>query len=431
MIAEPRRPAMNHNLFTRREALACLGATGLPVERLVAQAGGAATDQPVELAPDLANLDPPLQSIARDQRPALSFLEDRWSSLGAWTDAARPAFHRHLSYDPAPVALGADVLSREPRDGFVIETLRIRATPDYDIPAKLLLPMKPAGRRPAVLALHCHSGQYVWAHEKLLSSPGEPAGLTDFRKRTYGRPWAEVLARRGYVVITIDAFYFGQRRLRVEQLEPSSVPGEVRDDFAIAVKAAPGSAAWTSAVNRVCGFYEHLTAKTIFAAGATWAGLLVWDDRRTLDYLLSRPEVDPDRVGCVGLSIGGIRTAHLIGADPRVKVACVAGWMTAFAHQLRNHLRIHTWMVYVPGLYRSLDLPDVAALHAPGALLVQQCRRDTLYPIAGMEAAVGKIAATYAKAGLSERFRGTFYDVPHSFTPDMQDEALGWFDRWL
>ena len=102
--------------------------------------------------------------------------------------------------------------------------------------------------------------------------------------------------------------------------------GVEREGFATAVKAAPGSAAWTNAVNRVCGFYEHLTAKTIFAAGATWPGIHVWDDRRTLAYLASRPEVDPERIGCAGLSGGGIRTAHLVGAEPRVKVACVAGF---------------------------------------------------------------------------------------------------------
>jgi hypothetical protein len=121
----------------------------------------------------------------------------------------------------------------------------------------------------------------------------------------------------------------------------------------------------------------------------------------------------------------------VIAADPRIKAACVTGWMTAFAHQLRHHIRSHTWMVYTPALYRSLDLPDAAALHAPGALLVQQCRRDTLYPMSGMEAAVDKLTRIYAKAGLPEKFRGTFHDVPHSFRPEMQDEAFEWMERWL
>jgi len=126
--------------------------------------------------------------------------------------------------------------------------------------------------------------------------------------------------------------------------------------------------------------WRSLKAKTIFAAGATWPGILVWDDMRSVDYLCHRPEVDAKRIGCLGLSIGGLRTAYLIAADARIKVACVAGWMTEFRTQLRNYLRSHTWMVYIPGLYPSLDLADAAAMTAPGALLVQQCDRDNLYP---------------------------------------------------
>ena len=322
-------------------------------------------------------------------------------------------------------------MGREARDGFTIEVVKIPATPAYDLTARVLVPTGRRGRLPAVVALHCHSGRYTWGHEKVLSHPDDPPALTEFRNGAYGRPWAEALVRRGYVVIVIDAFYFGVRRLRVAELVPARGFSEVREHFAAARAAAPDSPAWIAATNRVCGFYEHLTAKTLFAAGATWPGLHVWDDMRTVDYLASRPEVDPARIGCVGLSIGGLRAAHLIAADPRIKVASVTGWMTEFASQLRHHLRSHTWMVYVPGLYRSLDLPDAAALHAPGALLVQQCRRDTLYPLSAMQAAVDKLARIYTKAGIPQKFRGTFYDEPHSFKPPMQDEAFAWLDRWL
>jgi hypothetical protein len=306
----------------------------------------------------------------------------------------------------------------------------IHATTAYSIPARVLIPHNRPGRLPAVLALHCHSGRYTWGHEKVISSAGESPALTEFRTGRDGRPWAEMLVRRGYIVIAIDAFYFGARRLRVEDLEPTRVFPEVRDAATVARGAAPGSPEWITAINRVCSFYEHHTAKTLTAAGATWPGLHVWDEMRTVDYLLSRPDVDPARLGCIGLSGGGFRTAMLIAADARIKAACVTGWMTALAHQLRHHVR-HTWMAWLPGMYRSLDLPDAVGLHAPGALLVQQCRRDLLYPMSGMQAAVDKLTRIYAKAGLPERFRGTFYDEPHSFKPHMQDEAFDWMDRWL
>ena len=382
------------------------------------------------LLPDLANLHPLMERMAREHGPRLSFLEPRWKSLDEWKAAARVELRDRLGYAPSARPLGSELVRREERDGFTVEVVRIHATESYDIPARVLVPKGAGGRRPAVLALHCHSGRYTWGQEKILSSPGEPAFVTAFREGTYGRPWAEALARRGYVVIVIDAFYFGERRLRAEELDPARVFPEVREAHAAIRKHSPGSEEWTAAINRVCSFYEHITAKGITATGATWGGIHVWDDMRAVDYLCGRADVDPARIGCAGLSGGGFRAAMTIGADPRIKAACVTGWMCTFAHLLPRHLR-HTWMVFTPGLRRALDLPDVAALHAPGALLVQQCRRDQLFPMEGMEAAVEKLGRAYAKAGVPERFKGSFHDLPHSFVPAMQEEAFDWLDRWL
>jgi hypothetical protein len=296
----------------------------------------------------------------------------------------------------------------------------------------VLVPARRTGRLPAVVGLHCHGGRYTWGHEKIISHPDDSAALLESRGRSYGgQPWAEVLARRGYIVIVIDGFYFGERRLRVEGLAPDRVLGEARDAFKAARAATPDSAEWHRAINRVCSSYEHITAKNLIAAGATWPGLHTWDDMRTVDYLLSRPDVDQQRIGCAGLSIGGLRAAHLVAADPRIKAASITGWMTEFAYQHRNHLRNHTWMIFIPGLYGAMDFPDVASLHAPGALLVQQCSRDLLYPMEAMQGAVNKLTRIYQKAGIRERFRGTFYDEPHSFKPDMQEETFEWLDRWL
>jgi dienelactone hydrolase len=431
--------------ITRRRALTTLGAFSLPLERMLAQnpstavpALSAAVSQPstlssqlpTDLPPDLPNFHPVMEWLARENAPRLSFLDPQWRSLDAWKAAARPVLGDRLGYAPAAVPLKADLVRREERDGFSVEVVNISATSAYHIPARVLIPKNRTGRLPAVLALHCHSGRYTWGHEKVLSTPGESPTLTEFRNATYGRPWGEALVRRGFLVIAIDAFYFGERRLRIEDIAPTRVFSEVRDPFDVARKAPPGSPEWIAATNRVCSFYEHHTAKAITATGATWPGIHVWDEMRTVDYLISRADVDRARIGCVGLSGGGFRTAMAIAADARINAACVTGWMTEFAHQLRNHIR-HTWMIYTPGLYRALDLPDAAALHAPGALLVQQCRRDTLYPMSGMQGAVDKLARIYEKAGIAEKFRGTFYDEPHSFKPHMQDEAFGWLEKWL
>jgi len=426
--------------MTRRQAIATLGALALPFDLAGAGDGDRGMDPlpsadahlPTADGPDLGNLYGTIDWIARESAPSLSFLDPRWRSLEAWKTAARDALHRALAFDPDPDPVRGETVGREEREGFSVETVRIHASPAYVIPARVLVPSGRRGRLPAVVALHCHGGQYEWGAAKLVSSPDDPPALVDYRQRLYGgRAIAEEMARRGFVVIAIDAFYFGERRLRPDILPAETVPADARDAFRSLATLAEGTREGNAARNRVAGAYEAVVAKTLLAAGASWPGVLAWDDRRTIDYLGTRAEVDPARIGCVGLSGGGLRAAMLGAADPRVRAACVAAWMTSLSGLLPSHARRHTWMAYTPGLRRSLDLPDAAALVAPGALLVQQASRDTLFPMSGMRSAVDRVAAIYAKAGIAERFRGTFHDAPHSFTPAMQEEAFAWLERWL
>ena len=186
-----------------------------------------------------------------------------------------------------------------------------------------------------------------------------------------------------------------------------------------------------AAFNRFASQHEHVLAKYIFACGTTWPGILFQGDRASLDYLLSRPEVDPQRVGSMGLSIGGFRSAHLFALDPRLRVGVVAGWMPSYPRQMFDRFRHHTWMVYVPGLLDYLDTPDVVSLGAPAPLLVQNCERDQLYPLESMRAAGEKIAAVYERMGASGRFACRYYDEPHALTAAMQEDAFAWLERWL
>ncbi|HAX45158.1 MAG TPA: hypothetical protein DCY80_21670, partial [Solibacterales bacterium] len=91
----------------------------------------------------------------------------------------------------------------------------------------------------------------------------------------------------------------------------------------------------------------------------------------------------------------------------------------------------HSFVHFIPRLHDRLDLPDVVALRAPKPLFVQQCRRDGLFPLAGMEESLAKIAKIYAKNGSPNAFTGRFYDQPHIFNVAMQDDAIAWFDQHL
>jgi hypothetical protein len=151
---------------------------------------------------------------------------------------------------------------------------------------------------------------------------------------------------------------------------------------------------------------------------------------RTLDYLASRPEVDRNRLACVGLSVGGYRSFMLAALDSRIKAAVDVGWMTTFRKQIENHVRNTMGLTFVvPGMYRYFDLPDLSALIAPRSLMVQMGSRDGLFPVAAMQDAFATIAKCYDKAGSPGKQRCKMFDVPHEFNADMQAEAWDWLKQ--
>src|SRR5262249_20953617 len=152
---------------------------------------------------------------------------------------------------------------------------------------------------------------------------------------------------------------------------------------------------------------------------------------RTVDYLVTRPEVNPERIGCVGLSVGGLRSCHLAALDDRIRAAVIVGWMASYPAQLRKKIRNTIGFTkLVPGLMQHLDYPDVAALAMTAALLVINGSRDGLFDLEGVKQCLAKLTACYAKAGQPERFRGRLYEAPHEFNAAMQQEAWDWLARW-
>jgi hypothetical protein len=85
----------------------------------------------------------------------------------------------------------------------------------------------------------------------------------------------------------------------------------------------------------------------------------------------------------------------------------------------------------VPGLYRYLDYPDVAALGMPAALLIINGSKDQLFDLEGVRQSFDKIRACYKKAGIAEKVHARFYDTPHEFNRDMQAEAWEWLKKWV
>ena len=361
----------------------------------------------------------------RSQAPrefSLSFLREEFKDPATWKRQARGKLLDLLHYAPPRCDPKPEVVEKTDRGDYLQEKVYFNTTPDLRVPACVLIPKKARFPAPAIVALHDHGGFYLWGKEKLIDRPNEHPVLTTFKKQYYaGNSIAAELARQGYVVVVIDMFYWGERRLLLDddpadwRQRPASITAERIKEF-----------------NARASQNEQLVGRTIYAAGFTWSGVMYWDDIRTVDYLLTRPEVDPKRIGCVGLSMGGLRACHLAALDERVKAAVVVGWMASFPAQLRNHIRNtigHTKLV--PGLYRYLDYPDVASLALPSALLVINGSKDTLFELDGVNACFDKLAACYQKAGVPEKVRTRLYDTPHEFNMEMQAEAWEWLRKWV
>lgn len=359
-------------------------------------------------------------SLIGDEPPAFSLRNPRWTNVDEWRRAARKRLLERLAAPTIPGPPQVTVQRTFTYDGLHIEDLTWQLPYGPPTRAYLLKPAGIDGKLPAILGLHCHGGQKFFGREKITQTGDDAYGLMPYYD---GVGWANEIAKRGYVVLVHDAFAFASRRVHLADVS-EKIRNGVRDP-------AWGDAESIAAYNRWAGEYESIMAKSLFSAGTTWPGVFLAEDRAALDVLCARDEVDVNRVGCGGLSGGGLRTVMLAGADERVRCAVCVGMMTTWRDYLLNKSHTHTWMCYTPLLPNELDYPEILGLRAPLPTLVLNDVDDPLFTLAEMERAEGILRTVYEKAGAPGHFHCSYYPGPHKFDRPMQAEAFDWFDRWL
>lgn len=354
----------------------------------------------------------------------LSLRNERWDDLELWRAAAHEQVRQRLAQPPVHEKPQVAVQERYSHDGVAIDKLSWQLPYGPPTEALLLKPEGAQGKLPAVLALHDHGGNKFFGYHKITAT-GQPIHPLMARHGHYydGVAWANALAKRGYVVLVHDAFGFGSRRVRL-----ADVPEVIRNGCS---DPAWEDVAGIEQYNQWAAGHESIVAKSLFSAGTTWPGVWLTEDQRALDVLCAQPEVDPHRIGCAGLSGGGLRTVFLGGLDERIRCAVCAGMMSTWRDYLLYKSYTHTWMIYVPLLPQLLDYPEILGLCAPRPILVLNNIDDQLFTMPEMERADQILAAVYAKAGARDHYRASFYPGPHKFDRPMQAEAFAWFDQWL
>lgn len=317
------------------------------------------------------------------------------SSRAAWVEKRRQIraqlWELLGKLPPRPAVPKVETLTREDRDGFVVEKFRFDNGAGATVPGYLLLPKGAATEVPAILYCHWHGGEYDRGKSELFErnhTPEEPG---------------PALARRGFAVLAIDAYGFGERN---GQGPGSDEPG---------------------------GAGELTASKFNLWLGRSLWGMILRDDLMALDYLASRPEVDATRLGVTGISMGATRSWWLMALDDRLKAGVAVACLTRYQNLIQHAgLKYHGIYYYVPGLLAHFDTEAIVALAAPRPLLFMTGDQDGGSPVDGVREIEARARPAWTVYGAAANLRSEIYPgVGHVYLPEMWQHTLAWFDTHL
>lgn len=364
-------------------------------------------------------------SLTERQLPTLSFRRKEWSDLNKWKKAARTRLIERMGIPDIGGMPTVTVKKQYVYDGLHVEELSWQLPYGRATEAILLKPANATTPLPGILAFHDHGGNKYFGTRKITRTSDAQHPLMKEHQAHYyeGFAWANEIAKRGHVVLVSDAFPFASRRVMMQDVPTKQRQGLTDQD--------PENPANIQAYNEWASQHEHIMAKSLFSAGTTWPAVFFAEDKKALDILCARKDVDTSRIGCGGLSGGGMRTVFMGGLDERIKCAVCVGFMTTWKDFVLNKSYTHTWMTYVPILPNELDFPEILGLRVPLPTLVLNDSEDQLYTLPEMKAADKILTEVYKKADAANHYKCTYYPGLHKFDKKMQSEAFDWFDKWL
>ena len=296
------------------------------------------------------------------------------------------------TFPARPLVPAVEILSRTEHEGYSLEKIRFENGLGMTVSGYLFLPASRGRRVPGILYCHWHAGQWDVGKEELLRTNATPVVP------------GPALARLGFAVLGIDACCFGERN--------GQGPGGLQERDAGGEMSASKFSLW---------------------AGRTLWGTMVRDDQMALDYLASRPEVDPERLGVTGISMGSTRSWWLMALDDRLKTAVCVACMTRYQDLIRaGSLKEHGIYYFVPGMLRHFDTEAVIACAAPRPILFMTGDRDPGSPLAGIHALEARLAPLFNREGAPKAFVSlVFADTGHVYLPEMWARMTNWMERAL
>lgn len=306
---------------------------------------------------------------------------------------------------PAPKAYAMEVTDREQRDGYEARKIRFNLFEWSRVPAYLLVP-EGKGPFPAIVLLHDHGAHFSIGKEKMVRpfhvAPEVMEDADQWASQCYdGQYVGDYLARHGYVVLAVDALFWGERGRK----EGTSYDA------------------------------QQALASNFLQMGASWGAFINVDDMRSAEFLASLPFVDKERVGSLGFSMGAYRSWMLAALTDVVRASASICWTNTTEHlmTLTNNQNKggSAYAMLIPALRRYLDYPHVASIACPKPTLFFNGTQDKLFPIEGVRDAYREMEAVWKSQGASDHLVTKLWDEKHFFNKEMQKETLEFFDRWL
>jgi len=282
--------------------------------------------------------------------------------------------------------LHAVIIGKILMDGFIIEKLVFQSLPGIYVTALVYIPNDHSSKHPAVLVPSGHAADGKFHYQTL----------------------SQRLAGRGYVVLSWDPIGQGER-------------SQFWD-----------SKAQKSRYNLICA--EHAVMGNLaYLAGANLARWEVWDGIRAVDYLLTRPDVDGERISITGTSGGGTQTALIAALDPRIRVAVPSCYITALPMRISNRIFVDPDSDPEQDLFgmisNGVDHPGLLLMMFPRPVMVAAAVLD-FFPIEGTRKTFREMQELYRRFGHGDRVGMVEGYHGHQFSPENQQAALDFLDHF-
>jgi cephalosporin-C deacetylase-like acetyl esterase len=317
---------------------------------------------------------------ALDRREA-AFEQLLDEDLGTWQSERREFFLKQLGGFPERTPLNPQITGKRDFADYRIEKLYFESQPGFHVTCTLYLPLGD-GPFPAVL------------HPTGHSASAKNRGLYQQASIT--------IARGGCAVICYDPVGQGERR---QLLKPDG--------------------------SKYATTEEHmLINQGAFLLGSNTARYMIWDGMRVIDYLQSRPDIMPNKIGCTGISGGGTNTSYLMALDDRIVAAAPGCYLTGYRSLLSTigpqdaEQNIHGQIAF------GMDHADYVLMRSPQPTLIMAATRD-YFDIKGAWNLHRAGKRFYTRQGFPERVDLVEPDTEHGFPMEMRVAAANWMRRWL